>query len=600
MTPKKKNDSESANAKKGGRNPTSKGNEVKTPMTDPRLKSILPLIETQLIPIQEVITDFAKVMLDKTRALKSRNATVAKFRKPMPTIQTTATELPNPCSSLYIPKSARVKITLTYSKALANETEVQDLQEELSHCKETFGRKIAYIFERIALLEEKQEKTSRVQAFLSNCYKLIQGLVIIEKRSQVLETTLKEDRFNLWVLLVLLRSLKIRRVTEPNIFTDYLYMEYQDVKQEFIKLFLPEDPIIDREDESNIMTRSGTEDERNLVDQLIPQLKNLVNLATIRLQQHIDQEEEKQTVDSLITAQYKKAEIMKATEATALAIHDISTNGQKNMEQHLKSLIKQVLDEQTKTPSSKKPSSKKQQKNYKGDKKPRAQSPIKKNGEQKRKNPSFHYQIPENEENSTTSIEEVQPKPKKVKFSHHQTNQPQNKTYTQKQPCSKNGKRTSRRKEERSKRRWKKEQEQQIQKITNIKNKPVQDAILHTNKKCIQMYGFVADAKKPIWKNIPNALKTINATTYLQTPTNLLCHNLCKKLQPPTGFDQLLGLGLNYCIEEYHPKPNIKNTIEKLTRSIRLQAWIKEKGPTNDDNDYNTLHPLTMETSSSL
>jgi len=443
MTPKKKNDSESANAKKGGRNPTSKGNEVKTPMTDPQLKSILPLIETQLIPIQEVITDFAKVMLDKTRALKSRNATVAKFRKPMPTIQTTATELPNPCSSLYIPKSARVKITLTYSKALANETEVQDLQDELSQCKETFGRKIAYIFERIALLEEKQEKTSRVQAFLTNCYKLIQGLVIIEKRSQVLETTLKEDRFNLWVLLVLLRSLKIRRVTEPNIFTDYLYMEYQDVKEEFIKLFLPEDPIIDREDESNIMTRSGTEDERSLVDQLIPQLKNLVNLATIRLQQHIDQEEEKQTVASLITAQYKKAEIMKATEATALAIHDISTNGQKNMEQHLKSLIKQVLDEQTKTPSSKKPSSKKQQKNYKGDKKPRAQSPIKKNGEQKRKNPSFRYQIPENEENeenSTTSIEEVQPKTKKVKFSHHQTNQPQNKTYTQRQPCSKNGK----------------------------------------------------------------------------------------------------------------------------------------------------------------
>jgi hypothetical protein len=238
MTPKKKNDSESANAKKGGRNPTSKGNEVKTPMTDPRLKSILPLIETQLIPIQEVITDFAKVMLDKTRALESRNATVAKFRKPMPTTQTTATELPNPCSS-YIPKSARVKITLTYSKALANETEVQDLQEELSQCKETFGRKIAYIFERIALLEERQEKTSRAQAFLTYCYKLIQGLVIIEKRSQVLETMLKEDRFNLWVLLVLLRSLKIRQVTEPNIFTDYLYMEYQDVKEEFIKLQRP-------------------------------------------------------------------------------------------------------------------------------------------------------------------------------------------------------------------------------------------------------------------------------------------------------------------------------------------------------------------------
>jgi len=67
-------------------------------------------------------------------------------------------------------------------------------------------------------------------------------------------------------------------------------------------------------------------------------------------------------------------------------------------------------------------------------------SPVKKNGEQKRKNPSFRYQISKNEENSITSNEEVQPKFKKVKFSHHQTNQPQNKTCTQRQPHSKNGK----------------------------------------------------------------------------------------------------------------------------------------------------------------
>jgi hypothetical protein len=100
------------------------------------------------------------------------------------------------------------------------------------------------------------------------------------------------------------------------------------------------------------------------------------------------------------------------------------------------------------------------------------------------------------------------------------------------------------------------------------------------------MYGFVVDSEKPVWKNIPNALKAINVTTYLQTPTNLLCHNLCKKLQPPTGFDQLLGLGLNYCIKECHPKPNIKHTIEKLTRSIRLQVWINEEGPPGNDNDY--------------
>jgi hypothetical protein len=94
-----------------------------------------------------------------------------------------------------------------------------------------------------------------------------------------------------------------------------------------------------------------------------------------------------------------------------------------------------------------------------------------------------------------------------------------------------------------------------------------------------------ANTKKPIWENIPNAVQTINATTFLQTPSNLHhCHNLCKKLQPPTGDKQLLGLGLNFCIGKRHPKPNVKNTLEKLKRSIRLQAWIKENGaPTSGD-----------------
>jgi hypothetical protein len=65
------------------------------------------------MPIQEVITDFAKVMLDNTQALKSHKATLSKFHKPMPAIQNTAIELPNPnpnlSPSIYIPKSDRNK-----------------------------------------------------------------------------------------------------------------------------------------------------------------------------------------------------------------------------------------------------------------------------------------------------------------------------------------------------------------------------------------------------------------------------------------------------------------------------------------------------------
>jgi hypothetical protein len=104
------------------------------------------------------------------------------------------------------------------------------------------------------------------------------------------------------------------------------------------------------------------------------------------------------------------------------------------------------------------------------------------------------------------------------------------------------------------------------------------------------MYGFVSNPEKPIWENIPNALRTLNATTYLQTPYNLHCHNLCESLQPPPGSNQLLGLGLNFCIKESHPKPNVKHTLEKLERSVRLQAWINENGTPADEEYIPTLY----------
>jgi hypothetical protein len=103
---------------------------------------------------------------------------------------------------------------------------------------------MAYNFKRCAKLEEKHERISRVQTFLSHCFKLTQGFVIIEKRRTILETNLHTDRFSLWILIVFLRTIKVTRIHEPNIYNDYLFMEYQDVKNEFIKLFLPNDPTL--------------------------------------------------------------------------------------------------------------------------------------------------------------------------------------------------------------------------------------------------------------------------------------------------------------------------------------------------------------------
>jgi hypothetical protein len=93
-------------------------------------------------------------------------------------------------------------------------------------------------------------------------------------------------------------------------------------------------------------------------------------------------------------------------------------------------------------------------------------------------------------------------------------------------------------------------------------NQSLFNTITATKKECVRTYGFIADPKKQIWANIPAALKSIHAMTYLNSPLNLHCHNLCTKLQPPKGFNHLLGLGLNFCIEQRKPTPTIKNTIK--------------------------------------
>jgi hypothetical protein len=109
------------------------------------------------------------------------------------------------------------------------------------------------------------------------------------------------------------------------------------------------------------------------------------------------------------------------------------------------------------------------------------------------------------------------------------------------------------------------------------------------------MYGFVADPNKPIWENLKSALKNLPVQFFLQAPYNLTCHNLCEKLEPPPGFNQLLGLGQNFCIEQHHPKPTVEDTMTKLKRSIRLKSWIKQNGIGEDDyiKNFTYLHDGT-------
>jgi len=119
----------------------------------------------------------------------------------------------------------------------------------------------------------------------------------------------------------------------------------------------------------------------------------------------------------------------------------------------------------------------------------------------------------------------------------------------------------------------------------NLTIKPFKDIMKLMHKHCNQSYGFTANPDLPIWENVPSALRSLPTNLILWSPTNQHCHNLCNNLQPPPGFNYLLGLGLNFCIEKINPKPNVNHTLERLRRSIRLKHWIKENGANNNE-DY--------------
>jgi len=332
MPPKTNKITKSATARNDGSNSSSDKKDSKSQSNDPRLKSILNLIATQLPPIQEVIIYYAKAMLDKTRALKSRQATLAKFRKTIP-------------KSFYVPKSARVKINLTYSNALKNETEIKDLEEELKESISIFGARVACIFERTAKLEEIQEKTSRLHTFLNYCHKLIQGFVIIARRRFDLETNLSTENLEKWCLLVLLRNLKTTSVSGLHIFEQYLEVDYKEAKENFTKLFLPNYQPAETEDEAenDIFYRKGSKVEASFVCSVTEQVEGLIIPTTFKLQLELDKQEETKTITSLIEAKFKRDETLTATEATALAIHDVTPSNQNNMEQHIKKLIDDAI-----------------------------------------------------------------------------------------------------------------------------------------------------------------------------------------------------------------------------------------------------------------
>ena len=74
----------------------------------------------------------------------------------------------------------------------------------------------------------------------------------------------------------------------------------------------------------DIFYLTGSEEEKNFVCEVVDQVEGLIIPTTFKLQLELDQQDETQTLTTLIAAKFKCNETINATEATALAIHNVS------------------------------------------------------------------------------------------------------------------------------------------------------------------------------------------------------------------------------------------------------------------------------------
>jgi len=63
-------------------------------------------------------------------------------------------------------------------------------------------------------------------------------------------------------------------------------------------------------------------------------------------------------------------------------------------------------------------------------------------------------------------------------------------------------------------------------------------------------------------------------------------HNLCESLVPPPGTAELLGLGLKYCIERPSAAADVKETVSRITRDVRLHEWLRSQDFAEDTGNY--------------
>jgi hypothetical protein len=183
--------------------------EATKAVADVRLKPIIPIIETQLMPVKEVLADFAKAMLDSTTELKRRTTSLEKYSTT--TIGDPTTNEPHPPNQnpSFTPRSARINIDLKYSSTLANDTGIKGLKERLELCKKTFKDEVTDIFKTCAEIEATNAKETRIKTFLTYIVQIADFLIIFEKLETPLVTELNELQLSVWTTLIFLRRVKV-------------------------------------------------------------------------------------------------------------------------------------------------------------------------------------------------------------------------------------------------------------------------------------------------------------------------------------------------------------------------------------------------------
>jgi hypothetical protein len=98
-------------------------------------------------------------------------------------------------------------------------------------------------------------------------------------------------------------------------------------------------------------------------------------------------------------------------------------------------------------------------------------------------------------------------------------------------------------------------------------NKILSQNIYHTKIHCLKKFGFIADPKLPLRKNVEKHIGACPSPLFCQ-PSNLAFHNLCNNNNIPTGTKQLLGLNLKYCLSTNHKNNNINKTVLWMAHSF--------------------------------